>query len=834
VIVSRILLAFAIATGCGPTTPATRDVAYRTDTLETDLARLAQDGSLGSTLQRSRLLRALGRQAEAVAQLETALDGARIALDWRGMSNLWRELGDVQIELARPQDALDTYTKRLTNAKSLDVTRDRAFAEVDIAYAFAFLAQWTPAQNALEDAEMLAKADLYADGETLEKMAYVRDKLLARDVAIELFGRARAVHARSGDATGEARAAIARAYLLALEQESSAPLDASRDASLDALVAAARDPEVRARLVRYRGEVAYLFDRQYSRCLDLAREGQPLAERRGISSLIKTMNLLASVCAARVGDVAQAISTAEAAVAHSEDEWRNTSVPSARQAVGFEALLLYRHILALAVKLPERERVAVAFTAMEKARGRAAIDAAVRAGANLASAAVEIPPLLAHDKRVLEAHVAELGKQIYAGKDDAAQLQRRREALWALDDVKAAIAYRNPLITRIQTPRPATLERARDLLDDKTMLLAFFMTHEQAVAIAVTRTAARLFVVDGGPAALAAQIASFRDDALIDPEVPLHLVRTQGNALYRKLLGPVQELVSAHERLIILPHGALATLPFEALIDSKGQFLVESHVVTYSQSATLALDDARAKPASSKRGWVGLGDPVYDWAAYKVARTEGVPSAESRGVKRYLAAKMATKKRGSRGGLERLPGTAAEVKAIAPLFGADAKVLLRDKASEENVKAGALGGARIIHIASHGLFETDYQALALTMRPDAKEDGFLLQSEIAELKLDAELVVLSACETGRAHEVLAEPVSGLVLAWRTAGVRRMLASLWEVDDFATVELMKAFYLPVVKSGASYAQALTEAKRTLIATAKWKHPFFWAPFVLVGN
>ncbi len=808
-LVRRSILVLAVAASCGPSAPSTRGVAIRSETLEAELARLPPDASPGSTIQRSRILRALGRQDEAVTQLDTALDGARTALDWRGMSNLWRELGDVQIELARPQDALDTYAKRLTNAKSLDVTRDRAFAEVDMAYAFAFLSQWTPAQHALDDAEL-------------------REKLLARDVAIELFARARAVHARNQNATGEARAAIARAYLVALDQESSAPLDAS----LDTLVAAARDPEVSARLLRYRGELLYLFEHQYSRCLDLARAGQPIAERRGIRGLTKTIDMLASVCAAKVGDVPQAISAAEHAVSNSEDEWRNTSVPSARQAAGFEALLLYRHILALDVKLPERERVAAAFAAMERARGRAYIDAAVRAGANLGSTAVDVPPLLARDKRELEAHVAELGKQIFAGKDDAAQLQRRRDAMWALDDVKAAIAYRNPLITRVQVPRPATLARARELLDDNTMLLAYFVTNDQTVAIAVTRTDARLFLVDGGPSALAVQVAELRDEALSDPDSSLELVRTKASALYRKLVGPVNDLVKTHERIIVLPHGALSTLPLEALVDDSGRFLVETHDVTYSQSATLALEDAHAKSRpAARRAFVGIGDPVYDWVAFKAGKAEGIPSAEARGMKRYLDAKAPG---GTRRGLERLPGTAREVKSIAELFGADAKLYLRDQASEENVKAGILGGSRIIHIASHGLFETDYQALALSMRPDGSDDGFLLQSEIAELKLDAELVVLSACETGRAHEVLAEPVSGLVLALRTAGANRMLASLWPVDDAATVELMKAFYAPIVKAGTSYGSALTEAKRKLVATAKWKHPFYWAPFVLVGG
>jgi CHAT domain-containing protein len=826
----RTLLIVAIAVGCGNTPPAAREVAYRPETLEADLARLPQDVSPPSTIARSRLLRALGRQADAVAQIESSLDAARVILDWRGMSDLWRELGDVQIELARPQDALDTYAKRLTNAKSLDVTADRAFAEVDMAYAFAYLSQWTPAQHSLEDAEVLAKSELEADGDTLEKMAYVREKLLARDVAIDLFARARAVHARNGNRTGEARAAIANAYLRALDQESSAPLDGS----LDALAAASPDPEVRARLLRYRGETAYLFDHQFPHCLDLALEGQPLAQRRGILGLAKTMNILASVCAARVGEVGQAITNAEAAAVYAEDEWRSTSVPSARQAAGFEALLLYRHILSLDVKLPESERVAAAFAAMEKARGRTYLDAAVRGGANLWSTSVEVPPLLAADKKEIEAHVAELGKEIFAGKDDAEQIERRRDAMWALDDVKAAIAYRNPLITRLQIPRPATLERARELLDDKTMLLAYFMTNDQAVGIAVTKTAARLFVIEGGPSALANQVGSLRDEDLSNPDVAMDDLRPKANALFKKLVGPVKDLVNAHERIIVLPHGALSTLPLEALVDDNGQFLVENHVVTYSQSATLALEDAHAKPmAAGHRELVALGDPVYDWASFKSGKPEGIPPPASRGFKRYQEAKTLTA-RGKRRGLQRLPGTAAEVKAIAPLFGSDAHIYLRDKASEENIKSGIFNGARIIHIASHGLFETDYQALALSMRPESHDDGFMMSSEIAELKLDAELVVLSACETGRAHEVLAEPVSGLVLAWRTAGVRRTLASLWPVDDFATVELMKSFYTPVVKSGASYALALTEAKRKLVATAKWQHPFFWAPFVLVGT
>jgi CHAT domain-containing protein len=791
---------------------------------EVALARLPQGGS---TVQRSRALRALGRQPDAVAELEAAIDGARQRLDWRALSDLWRELGDVQIELGRPQAALETYAKRLTNARAVDAQRDRAIAQVDMAYAFALLSQWTPALHALEDAELLARPALESDGESLEKMAYVRDKLMAREVAIALLDRARAAHARAGDLAGQARTAIARAYLEALERESSAPL-----AGLDALAQRSPDPEARARLLRYRGEAAFLFDHDYPRCLAAADQGLPVAERRGIRGLTEAMNILASVCAGKLARFAPAIAAAERAAAAAEDDWQGASVSSARQAAGFEALLLYRQILSLDVKLAGPDRIAAAFEAMEKARGRASIDAALRSGAGLRATAVEVPPLLAADKRELEAHVAELDKQILAGRDDPAELERRRDALWALDDVRAAIADRNPLITRARMPRAATLERARELLDDRTLLVAYLMTADQAVAIAVTRGDARLFVIDGGPAALAAQIGQYRDDALVSPDAPLDDVRAGAGRLYRAVLGPVDDLVAAHPRLIVLPHGALSTLPFEALVDGTGQFLAESHDVSYAASATLALEDAHAKPpAADRQPFVGLGDPVYDWAAFQARRPEGVPE-RARGAAGYLATRLAH--RGARAGLVRLPGTARELAAIAPLFGGAAKLYLRDQASEQNVKAGILGHTRIIHIASHGLFDTDYQALALTMRPDAADDGLLLPSEIAELKLDADLVVLSACETGRAHDVLAEPVSGLALALRAAGARRLIASLWSVDDDATAQLMRRFYEAVVQDGAPFGHALAVAKRKLIASRRWQHPFYWAPFVLIGN
>jgi CHAT domain-containing protein len=182
-------------------------------------------------------------------------------------------------------------------------------------------------------------------------------------------------------------------------------------------------------------------------------------------------------------------------------------------------------------------------------------------------------------------------------------------------------------------------------------------------------------------------------------------------------------------------------------------------------------------------------------------------------------------------GLTRLPHTSKEVRDIAALFGADQRTYLRDRATEEAAKTGAFEGARIVHIASHGLLATHFQGLVLTVNPDSKEDGLLLSSEIAELKLNADLVVLSACQTGNTHLRDDQPVAGLALALRTAGARRVVVSLWSVDDAATASLMLGFYKPLVK-GTGYGEALALAKRELMKTHA--SPYFWAPFVLLGD
>jgi CHAT domain-containing protein len=183
-----------------------------------------------------------------------------------------------------------------------------------------------------------------------------------------------------------------------------------------------------------------------------------------------------------------------------------------------------------------------------------------------------------------------------------------------------------------------------------------------------------------------------------------------------------------------------------------------------------------------------------------------------------------------------LPYSRAEVQGIAGLFSdEEASVLVGEAASEEAVKAYPLDDYRIIHFACHGILDENHpfrSALVLSLIAGQGNDGLLQMREISELTTDADLVVLSACRSARGLLEDAEGPMGLARSFFSAGARSVLASLWSVNDRAAVFFMQEFYKDYL-SGHSAREALRTAKMKMLKTA-WKHPFYWAGFVLVGD
>ncbi|MDX9980708.1 MAG: CHAT domain-containing protein, partial [Lentisphaeria bacterium] len=315
-----------------------------------------------------------------------------------------------------------------------------------------------------------------------------------------------------------------------------------------------------------------------------------------------------------------------------------------------------------------------------------------------------------------------------------------------------------------------------------------------------------------------------------------------GNALYRYLIAPVERQLAGVSSLWIVPDGALALLPFESFVLPDGRYLVEAFDIRYVQSLRVAQILRDRTYDQPRKPLLALGGAIYEKEKDPDRETNGPSGDKER--KAWEMALAVTASRSSRQGeWKNLPGTLAEVEAIGTLF-PDARVLTGDDAAESRLKAmataGELANYRVLHFATHGMVVPDspeLSALVLSQTEPAgadREDGFLSMGEVAKLRLAADLVTLSACETGLGRIYSGEGVVGLGQAFLVAGANGVTLSLWQVADESTKDLMVAVYGLVEKEGMPFAQALTRVKREFIKNRKYSHPFYWAPFVYYGQ
>jgi CHAT domain-containing protein len=276
--------------------------------------------------------------------------------------------------------------------------------------------------------------------------------------------------------------------------------------------------------------------------------------------------------------------------------------------------------------------------------------------------------------------------------------------------------------------------------------------------------------------------------------------------LSRLLLDPVEDRL-ARRRLLVVADGVLHYIPF-ATLPVAGMPLVAGHEIVTLPSASTAvvLRERRAGRRQAPAGVAVLADPVF--------------------------------KVGS--GFPRLPFSRQEAEGILALVPAGRRLeLLGFAASREAVLGGGLAGYRYVHFATHGILDTAYPelsglVLSLVDRAGRPENGFLRAHEIADLRLAADLVVLSSCRTALGREIRGEGLVGLTQAFLDAGAEGVLVSLWPVEDRATAELMRRFYKGMLRENLSPPAALRRAQLSLSQERDWQAPSYWAGFALQGE
>jgi len=323
--------------------------------------------------------------------------------------------------------------------------------------------------------------------------------------------------------------------------------------------------------------------------------------------------------------------------------------------------------------------------------------------------------------------------------------------------------------------------------------------------------------------ALESEVESFLDTVRLpprSPENPFERHRERARELYSLLLAPAASELRRAKHLILSPDSVLYRLPFEALLsredDGRERYLVETHTLSYTPSVAVLVNlrKRRAHRVSAAPSFLGIAQP------------------------------------GGAGGLGpegAIPHAAEEVESVGALFAPERRRLLVGAAADErSVKTAPFTEFRMLHIAAHGLADERFplrSAIFVGADRATGEDGVLRMAEVLELDLDLDLVVLSGCETGRGRLLRAEGALGFSWAFLSAGASTVAVSLWNVNDRATSELMVAFYdgmvgAPKGREGGedkTLAEAMALAKRTMLASERpaYRHPYYWAPFVLIG-
>lgn len=363
--------------------------------------------------------------------------------------------------------------------------------------------------------------------------------------------------------------------------------------------------------------------------------------------------------------------------------------------------------------------------------------------------------------------------------------KREKELLRALREMPPAAAD----AAGVKSAPPASLASVREALGSHTTLLEYFRVQDRILAAIVTRDGVEIVTITTAPRIahilrmLQFQFSKFRlGRAYLDEfQGPLlEATRSHLNELYTELLAPLRAKLKG-QRLVIVPHELLHYVPFHALFDGN-QYLIDSFTISYAPSASIYVRHRR-KPVNKTGCSLILG----------------VPDRQA-------------------------PSIYEELQAVAEIV-PQAKVFLGTSASEAVLKEHG-PRSRLIHIATHGFFRKDnpmFSGIRLG-------ESFLTLYDLYHLKLPAELVTLSGCSTGLNVIAAGDELIGLVRGLLSAGAQNLLLTLWDVNDRSTADFMKAFYTRLFKR-PDRALALREAM--VEVRQRYPHPYYWAPFILVG-
>jgi len=805
-----------------------------------------------------RVYYAVGDPQKALESYSLALPVMRAVGDQSGEAGTFTQIGSVYRLIGEPQKALDYFAQALPLWRALGDQRNEATVLNNMGTVYNLLGEPQMAFHYFQQVLPLVRAigDRRVEGVTLSNIGSIYNLLGDPKNALKQLDQALTLARDSGDRRQEAVVLThtGTAYSASGDQRKAVEF---LERALPLRVAVS-DRQGEAITLNHLGRVydlagdAHKADEYYGKALPIWRA---VGDRNGEVAALYGMARAES----KLGDLAGASQRTEAALTIINTLRTKVTSRDLRASYFASVQDLFKLHIDLLMQLHRRQSSAgfdaAALKTYEQARARSLLDMLTEASADIRQGVD--PALLARERSLQQMLSAEADRQmrLFGGQhtEESASAVRRKidDLLTQLLAIEAELKAHSPRYAALTQPAPLGLtEIQTTVTDGSTLLLEYSLGEERSYLWAVTANSFSSYELPPratieAEARRCYELLTARNRLVkfetteekrervrqADAEYP-----SAARALSQILLGPVVAQLEG-KRLLIVPDGALEYLPFAALTvpnETGRQFvpLIVKHEVTSIPSAsTLAvLRRELQERAAAEKVVAVFADPVFDKTDERVnsGGHHGAPAAE-----KIIASESPA--------LPRLPYTRQEAEAILALAPATGrKAALGFDANRTAAMSDDLSKYRIIHFATHSFLDSTHPelsgiALSMLDRQGRPQEGFLRSYEIFNLKLAAELVVLSGCRTGLGKEVKGEGLYGMTRGFMYAGSKRVLVSLWDVQDQATARLMTDFYRGLLgPKRPATAAALKAAQIAIWREVRWRAPYYWAGFVLQGE
>lgn len=504
----------------------------------------------------------------------------------------------------------------------------------------------------------------------------------------------------------------------------------------------------------------------------------------------------------------------------------------------------------------------------ERARARALLEMLAEAGADIRQG---VDPTLVERERSLQQRLnatAQNQMKLLSGsykKEQATAIATEIATLTTeLQEIETQIRQTSPRYAALTQPQPLTLKEIQaNVLDADTLLLEYSLGTDKSYLWAVTQTSIKSYElpkrveIETTARRVYESLNARNQEIEGETKAQLRARIKRADAEYQAAAAHLSQMVLAPvaaqmggKRLLIVSDGALQYIPFAALPEptraaTAAPLAVKHEIVSLPSASTISVlrQELKGRKPAAKAVAV-LADPVFESDDKRIKRAAGdVKALQGKRRELPLGMERAASESGVRGAdlrIPRLEGTRDEAEQILSLVApAERKSAINFAANRSAATSEELSQYRYVHFATHGFLDSVHPelsgiVLSLVDEKGTPQDGFLRAHEIFNLKLPAELVVLSACQTGLGKEVKGEGLVGLTRGFMYAGAPRVVVSLWSVADDATAELMTRFYRGMLRDKLRPAAALRAAQVSLMKERGWESPFYWAAFTLQGE